>query len=104
MPRQQDAATLLRQEVKDAAALLRQDTEKSTNALQSEITSLVTILRGNGDPSKGIIVRLDRIEQWQQGIISLAGKALFPIYAYLVLQILALFVLFVTGQIHIVWK
>ena len=46
------------------------DTAVSSSQLdriEGEITSIKSILTGNGSPERGLIVRLDRIEQTDQG-------------------------------------
>ncbi len=57
--------------------------------LEKKIDRVILLLTGNGEPERGIIVRLDRLEQWRAAV----NKFLSPFFFFLVGQ----FLLFLIG-------
>lgn len=43
-------------------------TKEEWDALREDVKKMLTLLTGNGEPERGIIIRLDRIEQWRKQI------------------------------------
>ncbi len=57
--------------------------------IERKLDTVILLLTGNGNPEHGIVVRLDRLEQWRAGV----NKILAPVFLVLVGQ----FLLFVIG-------
>ena len=57
--------------------------------IEEKIDKVILLLTGNGNPERGIVVRLDRLEQWR-GQISVIAT---PIFVVLIGQ----FILFIIG-------
>jgi hypothetical protein len=66
--------------------------EDKQDTILEEVKTIKVILIGNGDPSKGVVVRLDRLEQREQarvwtiraiaaGIITLIGRFLYDLFS-----------------------
>lgn len=66
---------------------LRQEIDKSNKELQSEIAGLRKVLQGNGDPSRSIIARLDRIEENQRKASDSVNKIVWIVVSAVLAQI-----------------
>ncbi len=57
--------------------------------IEEKLDKVILLLTGNGNPERGIVVRLDRLEQWRAAV----NKIVAPVFLVLVGQ----FLLFVIG-------
>ncbi len=57
--------------------------------IEEKLDKVILLLTGNGNPERGIVVRLDRLEQWRAAV----NKFLSPFFVFLVGQ----FLLFLIG-------
>lgn len=65
--------------------------------LEKKVEGVILLLTGDGKPERGIIVRLDRIEQWRGSIHFL----LVPVYAAIIGQMILFVFGIVTGHIQV---
>lgn len=42
--------------------------------IEKQVTLLTTLLTGNGEPAKGLVIRVDRLEEWSKGIREWTGR------------------------------
>lgn len=70
---------------------------KDLERLEAKVDKLVLLLTGNGKPAEGLVVRMDRIEQWRGSIHFL----LVPVYVAIIGQIILFVFGIVTGHIQV---
>lgn len=68
---------------------MSRDPQREHRRIEEKIDKVILLLTGNGKPERGIIVRLDRLEQWR-GQINVIFTPIFLI-------LLGQFILFVIG-------
>ncbi len=63
-------------------------TAKDIERLEEKIDRIVVLLSGNGDPSKGLIVRVDRLEQFKTSVDAWLARFVIPVLIAQTLSIL----------------